>query len=60
MKWLFTDDDFSDIDMDKFLKGLPGYLQSHYTATKELTGGPNCTLYPWTHQGAPLDMRHSN
>jgi hypothetical protein len=36
MKWLFTDDDFSDIDMDKFLKGLPGYIRSEYTVAKEL------------------------
>ncbi len=26
MKWLFTDNDFSDSDMDKFLERLPGYM----------------------------------
>jgi hypothetical protein len=31
MKWLFTEDDFSDNDMDKFLEGLPGYISSHHT-----------------------------
>ena len=36
MKWLFTDDDFSDTDMDKFLEGLPGYVNSHFTVTAEL------------------------
>jgi hypothetical protein len=36
MKWLFTDDDFSDTDMDKFLEGLPGYIHSNYTVTEEL------------------------
>jgi hypothetical protein len=36
MKWLFTDDDFSDTDMDKFLEGLPGYIHSHFTITEEL------------------------
>jgi hypothetical protein len=36
MKWLFTDDDFSDIDMDKFLEGLPGYIQSHLTDANHL------------------------
>jgi hypothetical protein len=28
MKWLFTENDFSDSDMDKFLEGLPGYMSS--------------------------------
>ena len=31
MDWLFTEDDFSDIDMDKFLEGLPGYIHSRIT-----------------------------
>ncbi|KAF8258836.1 hypothetical protein EI94DRAFT_1090863 [Lactarius quietus] len=36
MEWLFTDDDFSDTDMDKFLEGLPGYIHSRLTqAVKE-------------------------
>ena len=38
---LFTDDDFSDTDMDTFLEGLPRYLHSHLqspiTITKELS-----------------------
>ena len=41
MKWLFTDDDFSDTDMDTFLEGLPRYIHSHLhspiTITKELS-----------------------
>ena len=36
LKWLFTDDDFSDTKMDKFLEGLPGYIHSHFTVTEEL------------------------
>jgi hypothetical protein len=36
MKWLCVEDDFSDIDMDKFLEGLPGYIQSHLTDTNHL------------------------
>ena len=36
MKWLFTDDDFDDADMDKFLEGLPGYIHSHITSKKKL------------------------
>jgi hypothetical protein len=36
IRWLFTDNDFSDIDMDKFLEGLPGYLHSHLTDTNHL------------------------
>jgi hypothetical protein len=36
MEWLITDDDFSDVDMDKFLEGLPGYIRSPITqAVKE-------------------------
>ena len=31
MKWLFTDSDFSDSDMDKFLGSLPGYMSSGHT-----------------------------
>ncbi|KAI0294682.1 hypothetical protein B0F90DRAFT_1276323 [Multifurca ochricompacta] len=31
MKWLFTKDDFSDLDMDKYLDGLPGYIDSSLT-----------------------------
>ncbi|KAF8259369.1 hypothetical protein EI94DRAFT_1028773 [Lactarius quietus] len=36
MKWLFTVNDFSDIDMDKFLKGLPGYIGSTFAAPEDL------------------------
>jgi hypothetical protein len=36
MKWLFTDDDFSDDDMDKFLEGLPGYMSSSHTKKGQL------------------------
>ena len=36
MKWLFTDDDFDDADMDRFLEGLPGYIHSHITSKKKL------------------------
>jgi hypothetical protein len=38
MKWLFTEDDFSDRDMDKFLEGLPGYLSSSHTKMGQLDG----------------------
>ncbi|KAI0290606.1 hypothetical protein BC826DRAFT_938103, partial [Russula brevipes] len=31
MRWLFTENDFSDSDMDKFLEGLPGYISSRHT-----------------------------
>jgi hypothetical protein len=31
MEWLFTDDDFSDTDMDKLLEGFPGYIHSRIT-----------------------------
>jgi hypothetical protein len=31
MEWLFTENDFSDSDMDKFLASLPGYISSHHT-----------------------------
>jgi hypothetical protein len=36
MEWMFTEDDFSDTDMDKFLEGLPGYIQSPLTDTDHL------------------------
>ena len=36
MKWLFTDNDFSDSDMDKFLEGLPGYMSSNHTEKEQL------------------------
>jgi hypothetical protein len=36
MKWLFTEDDFSDDDMDKFLEGLPGYMSSSHTIKDQL------------------------
>jgi hypothetical protein len=36
MKWLFTDNDFSDSDMDKFLEGLPGYVSSSHTEKGQL------------------------
>ena len=36
MKWLFTDNDFSDSDMDKFLEGLPGYVSSNHTEKSRL------------------------
>ena len=38
MKWLFTEDDFSDKDMDKFLEGLPGYISSSHTKMCQLYG----------------------
>jgi hypothetical protein len=31
MKWLFTENVFSDKDMDMFLEGLPGYISSSHT-----------------------------
>jgi hypothetical protein len=36
MEWLFTENDFSDTDMDKFLEGLPGYVHSHITVKEAL------------------------
>jgi hypothetical protein len=36
MKWLFTDNDFSDSDMDKFLESLPGYMSSNHTEKGQL------------------------
>ena len=44
MEWLFTEDDFGDDDMDKFLEGLPGYMSSSRTKKGQLdqylTTGP--------------------
>jgi hypothetical protein len=31
MQWLFTDNNLSDSDMDKFLEALPGYVSSSHT-----------------------------
>ena len=36
MKWLFTENDFSDNDMDKFLESLPGYMYSTHTKKDQL------------------------
>jgi hypothetical protein len=36
MEWLFTEDDFSNSDMDKFLEGLPGYISSSRTKKGQL------------------------
>ena len=36
MEWLFTDNDFSDSDMDKFLDSLPGYISSKHTEKDQL------------------------
>src|SRR5712672_2782721 len=36
MKWLFTENDFNDKDMDTFLEGLPGYMSSHHTKTRQM------------------------
>ena len=36
MEWLFTQNDFSDNDMDKFLEGLPGYMSSSHTKKHQL------------------------
>ena len=36
VEWMFTEDDFSDTDMDKFLEGLPGYIHSPLTDTDRL------------------------
>ena len=38
MEWLFTENDFSDSDMDKFLRSLPGYISSHHTNRDVLYG----------------------
>jgi hypothetical protein len=36
MDWLFTENVFSDDDMDKFLEGLPGYMSSNRTEKGQL------------------------
>ncbi len=36
MEWLFTEDDFNDSDLDKFLESLPGYISSHHTKPDRL------------------------
>ncbi|KAH9169432.1 hypothetical protein EDB89DRAFT_1471460 [Lactarius sanguifluus] len=36
MEWLFTDNDFSDTDMDRFLVGFPGYIDSLFTDAEDL------------------------
>ncbi len=36
MEWLFTRNDFSDKDMDKFLQGFPGYISSSLTKKDQL------------------------
>jgi len=36
MKWLFTENDFSDKDMDTFLEGLPGYMSSYHTKRRQM------------------------
>ena len=36
MKWLFSENVFSDKDMDKFLEGLPGYMSSSHTKKGQL------------------------
>jgi hypothetical protein len=36
MEWLFTKNDFSDNDMDKFLEALPGYMYSTHTKKDQL------------------------
>jgi hypothetical protein len=36
MKWLFTENVFSDKDMDMFLEGLPGYISSSHTKKGQL------------------------
>ena len=36
INWLFTDDDFDDADMDKFLEAFPGYLHSRITIREGL------------------------
>jgi Family of unknown function (DUF6535) len=36
MKWLFTENVFSDKDMDMFLEGLPGYIFSSHTKKGQL------------------------
>ena len=36
LKWLFTENDFSNDDMDKFLESLPGYMSSSNTKVDKL------------------------
>ena len=36
MEWLFTENDLSENDMDKFLEALPGYMYSTHTKTDQL------------------------
>jgi hypothetical protein len=36
MEWLFTENDFSNTDMDKFLESLPGYISSDHTKKDRL------------------------
>ena len=36
MEWLFTENDFSDSDMDTFLASFPGYISSHHTKRHRL------------------------
>ncbi|KAH9999477.1 hypothetical protein BJV77DRAFT_595226 [Russula vinacea] len=36
MKWLFTENVFSEKDMDMFLEGLPGYISSSHTKKGQL------------------------
>ena len=36
MKWLFTENVFSEKDMDMFLEGLPGYISSRHTKKGQL------------------------
>jgi hypothetical protein len=36
MEWLFTEGNFSDDEMDKFLEGLPGYMSSRQTEKGQL------------------------
>jgi hypothetical protein len=44
MTWLFTENDFSNEDMDKFLEGLPGYMSSSHTKKDQLAR--YLTTYP--------------
>ena len=37
LQWIFKKDNFSDVDMAKFLEGLPGYINSCFTEKKLLT-----------------------
>jgi hypothetical protein len=57
MKWLFTENDFSDNDMDKFLEGLPGYISSRHTELGPLNNVLNRRLHFETYQGAFHDVR---